>query len=91
MCTEVNTRIEIDDECGIAKEGHLFTEEYVPSESIFYTFMDVQEIEQVMNQNINPHVLLQNIVQKIKIIQMGGNKTLGKGLIRVIEGGPKNA
>lgn len=91
MCTEVNTRIEMDDECGIAKEGHLFTEEYVPSETIFYTFMDVQEIERVKNQNIDPHVLLQNIVQKIKIIQMGGNKTLGKGLIRVIEGGPKNA
>lgn len=40
MSTEINTRIRIG-ENGVVKDGALFTEEYIPEETIMYSFIDL--------------------------------------------------
>lgn len=39
LAVEIQTRIKIDQTTGIVKEGALFTEELVPSESVFYSLV----------------------------------------------------
>ncbi|AFM05733.1 CRISPR-associated protein, Cmr4 family [Bernardetia litoralis DSM 6794] len=85
LSTEVITRTKIDNYTGTVATGQLFTEEYLPSESILYTLvltapeltkatskLSVEEVESFFETSINSQ----------EIIQVGGNSTLGKGLIR---------
>jgi len=81
QATEVITRIAIDSEYGVVKSdvGALFTEEYLPPESILYSMLfmknkekDNVEIEKTLNDHLNA-----------KIVQIGGNATLGKGMFRI--------
>lgn len=85
LSTEVITRTKIDNYTGTVANGQLFTEEYLPSESILYTLvltapeltkapskLSVEEVESFFETSINNQ----------EIIQVGGNSTLGKGLIR---------
>ena len=73
MATEIITRIRIGDD-GVVEDGALFTEEFVPEETVFYTVMqakkeifeDWKKIISYQDENNN-------------IIQLGGNTTLGKG------------
>ncbi len=69
LSTEIITRIKIDNETGTVdkKTGALFTEEYLPTETIMYA-------------------LALGVVAEIKDIntlQVGGNSTLGKGIIEL--------
>ena len=75
QATEVITRNRINSETGMADGGALFTEEYLPPESIMYSLMFLKrEIEKmcVLKTHLNGN-----------IIQIGGNATLGKGLFSV--------
>ena len=69
--TEISTRIRISAETGTVEDGALFTEEYVPVEAFFYTAL------------LNGAELLDYIKP---IVQVGGNATLGKGMLQVIKG-----
>lgn len=69
--TEISTRIRISAETETVEDGALFTEEYVPVEAFFYTAL------------LNGTELLKNIEP---IVQVGGNATLGKGMLQVIKG-----
>lgn len=89
--TEVVTRIKIDPKTGTVQKGALFTEEYLPQETIMYSIalaspifvsskgkgvfagMDPEE-EAVMNFWE---------VGMPDVIQLGGNSTIGKGLVRI--------
>jgi len=89
MSTEVNTRIKIGTN-GVVEKGHLFTEEYLPSESVLYTFIDQQKIHCLLDKSKTDETLdekaiakMYETIEKIKFIQLGGNTTLGKGVIRV--------
>jgi CRISPR-associated protein Cmr4 len=66
--TEVQTHIKIDLDTGTVKEGALWTEEYVPAESIFaFSLVFLEEI------NFTPPTTF----------HLGGDITTGKGFVKV--------
>lgn len=87
LSTEVITRIKIDNEKGTVAQGALFTEEYLPSESILYSlvlaspeFSDKKD-KKTADENIS--FFSDTLDKKVNnIIQLGGNSTLGKGILR---------
>ncbi|MGB0931980.1 MAG: type III-B CRISPR module RAMP protein Cmr4 [Chitinophagales bacterium] len=82
LSTEVITRTKISNETGTVEPGALFTEEYLPSESVLYTLVlahgefragsdfDANEVLKFFNKNLN------------EVVQIGGSATIGKGLVR---------
>lgn len=88
MSTEVNTRIKIGVN-GVVKDGHLFTEEYVPEETIMYNFIDINDDS--LKIYINDDSLKDEDIKSKwtgyldskKYLQLGGNSTLGKGIVSV--------
>lgn len=77
--TEVITRIKIKNETGTAQPGGLFTEEYLPAETIMYA-LAIGDTDKFINNT--PTTL-----------QIGGNSTLGKGIVELTIGvkeGAKN-
>lgn len=81
---EIRTRIRIDQDKGTVKEGALFSEELIPSESIFYSLVFISEPKK---NNINfqevKELLTQNLFKEDPLIQFGGDETTGKGFFRV--------
>lgn len=80
--TEVHTRIKIDNKTGTVKDGALFTQEYLPSETVMYSLamfspefkkggMKLEEVRKFFNDH------------KPDYFQMGGNSSIGKGIIRL--------
>ena len=114
LSTEVVTRTKIDPKTGTVSPGALFTEEFLPAESVLYTlalaspiFYDgekrqskVKEYNQFLGElvakllqegkegRVQPdqddaaHVMLFLEMVLPKFIQLGGDATLGKGLVR---------
>lgn len=98
MSTEVNTRIKIGAD-GVVKDGALFTEEYVPEETIMYNFISIdservskvmgaklkglKDLEGLMVKDIEKK-FLDNYLKKLNYIQLGGNTTLGKGIVKLL-------
>lgn len=96
LSTEVVTRIRIKPETGTVAKGGLFTVEYLPVDSVLYSlvlaspvftnksqkeredsFKDVAEEQQ-------PTQIINVFTEKLpELLQLGGNATLGKGLVRV--------
>lgn len=80
--TEVHTRIKIDNKTGTVKDGALFTQEYLPSETVMYSLAmfspefkkDGMTLDRVRGF-FNDH--------KPDYFQMGGNSSIGKGIIRL--------
>ncbi|MBT9778140.1 type III-B CRISPR module RAMP protein Cmr4 [Clostridium sp. MCC353] len=88
--TEVNTRIRMDIKTGTVAENGLFTEEYLPPESILYSLAFFTDTHQAQGEEKNTVELDKNQVKKefLKLfpggtIQVGADSTLGKGLIEV--------
>jgi CRISPR-associated protein Cmr4 len=85
--TEVITRIKINNETGTAQEGALFNEEYLPSESIMYSI--VLASREFQKERINfkeagdtMKFFIETLDKNLKnIFQLGGNATLGKGIL----------
>ncbi len=97
LATEVITRIRIDPMTGTVKTGQLFTEEFLPSETFLYslalatplTFNKVKETfgetsEEIANNILN--FFTENIPG---VIQLGGDATIGKGIVKIEIGGGK--
>lgn len=94
LSTEVITRTKIDNESGTVADGALFTEEYLPSESVLYSLVlaapvlsngnpekkqsDLKKAEDVMN------FFAETLAGEHfhNRFQAGANATLGKGHIR---------
>ena len=82
---EIRTRIKIEQSKGTVESGALFTEEFIPSESIFYslifmtnpytTYDEINSAERV-KEELNS--LLNN-----KLLQLGGDETIGMGFMKV--------
>ncbi len=92
LSTEVITRIKINHKTGTVEEGALFTEEFLPSETVFYslalatplTFADAKKA--FPNGDLADEVL--KFFKRIpKFIQMGGDATIGKGIVEIKLGG----
>lgn len=83
--TSIVTRIRVGED-GVAENQALFTEEYLPEESILYSLlmMDDSGSEQLMKK-------LSIFIVDNNIIQIGADKTLGKGFTEMhLKGGEKN-
>ncbi|OCL26491.1 type III-B CRISPR module RAMP protein Cmr4 [Orenia metallireducens] len=100
MYTEMITRNKIDPETGVAENTGLFTEEYLPSESIMYYM--VLGSPKFKEDNPEKNIKKNNGEEAIEyyqsnianVFQVGGNKTIGKGLVKRLgvaeQGGGQN-
>ncbi|MCF2138520.1 MAG: type III-B CRISPR module RAMP protein Cmr4 [Candidatus Lokiarchaeota archaeon] len=97
LSTEIITRTKINNETGTVNSGALFTEEYLPTESILYSLSLATPI---FNKNKGSFSIKKGKDQKEmakeeenvmnyfndnipKVIQIGGNATTGKGIVRI--------
>ncbi len=95
--TEIITRTKID-ETGTVKEGALWTEEYLPQDTIIYSIAmasglrvkdeEKKDIFKGANNGEKEAELVIDYfkegIKKVKgIIQIGGNQTIGKGITRI--------
>ncbi len=83
---EVRTRIRIDQGKGTVKDGALFSEELIPSESVFYSLVFVGEpFKKDGKLNSADDVLkeVKSLFEGNGLIQLGGDETTGKGYMRV--------
>lgn len=98
LATEVITRIKIDNSTGTVAQGQLFSEEYLPAESIMYSLaMFADEFRQddakdktkrkMKAQKEGEHegvleFFESGLTANQNIVQVGANATLGKGIIK---------
>ena len=86
LSTEVNARIRIDPETGTVKDGALWYEENVPPESVFYSFCFIGQ-GRLTGQEKKAEEIWQYLKRDDifpEVFQLGGNSTLGKGILRRI-------
>ena len=92
--TEVVTRTKIDDETGTVKEGALWTEEYLPQDTVMYSIVMFSALRVVRDEQKGVFKTEDSeeeakrveefFVKGIpEVIQIGGNQTIGKGFVRV--------
>jgi CRISPR-associated protein Cmr4 len=79
-CTEVVTRIALDPTTRTVKDGHLFNQENVPSETLFYSVLTVFPAHTA--QGGDPATALATLLpdQPPLLLQIGGDETTGHGL-----------
>ncbi|NIA10559.1 MAG: type III-B CRISPR module RAMP protein Cmr4 [Nitrospiraceae bacterium] len=93
LSTEVITRIKIDPYTGTVQQGALFTEEYLPSETILYSlalatpiFKEKDSDKGVFrktNDKSEESLVMEYFSEGLpEVIQIGGNATIGKGIVR---------
>ena len=77
------TRNKIDSETGTAERGGLFNEEYLPSDSILYTPV-IANAEFVEGGGLTAGEVMSFFEENLpELYKVGGNKGIGKGLVRV--------
>lgn len=88
LSTEVITRTKINNETGVVQDGALFSEEYLPAESIMYNVVSYTSlfsdmVEDWKDKDIN-HVktYFEKIINN-SLLQIGGNATIGKGICKI--------
>ena len=81
LCREIITRNRINPRTGVVDKdtGSLFTEEYLPTESILYTLALQNGIKD--SGNLYDTYIKDNLP---KYAQIGGNATLGKGIVKIV-------
>lgn len=91
LSTEVITRTKIDNATGTVKDGALFTEEYLPSETVMYSLAlaspIVTKVTRIQNLNNEEDVMNFFISTVPEVMQIGGNATIGKGIVSIVTGG----
>lgn len=81
MYTEIITRNKIDVEKGTAEGTALFTEEYLPAETVLY-FSIMESAFYERKYDVNP---LDFVIENLgKVFQVGGNETIGKGFVKIL-------
>ncbi|MED3907249.1 type III-B CRISPR module RAMP protein Cmr4 [Geobacillus thermodenitrificans] len=88
LSTEVNARIRISHKTGTVDNGALWYEENVPPETIFYSFLYIGHARgNGMNGLTTAKDIEHYLVENGKfpsVFQLGGNSTLGRGMMRTI-------
>lgn len=92
--TEVITRTKIDNTTGTVKSGALWTEEYLPQDTILYslamfTALRVEDGQKGVFKAETPEKEAELVTEFVKkglpeVIQIGGNQTIGKGFVRIV-------
>ncbi len=92
--TEVITRTKIDDKTGTVQSGALWTEEYLPQDTIMYSLV-MFTAPRVKNEDEKGIFKADSSEKEAKliseffalglpnVIQIGGNQTIGKGFVRL--------
>lgn len=96
LSTEVITRTKISNETGTVQSGALFTEEYLPTETILYSlalttpiFQKDEKRKGVFAKKSETGSSEEDKVMEFftaglpEVMQIGGNATIGKGIVRV--------
>jgi CRISPR-associated protein Cmr4 len=90
MTTEVITRTKIDSETGTVAEGQLFTEEYLPAETVLYylTMASPLRVEESASLGETDDPDSGDVLEFMhdhcpETVQIGANATIGKGLVQV--------
>ena len=93
LSTEVVTRIKINNATGTVETGALFTEEFLPAETLLYSlalaspiFKEKSEEKGIFNQpgKDEAELVLEFFKAGIpKVMQIGGDATIGKGIVRI--------
>jgi CRISPR-associated protein Cmr4 len=83
--TEVVTRITLDDDKKTVKDGQLWYEESLPTESILVGLLLTNDSKYDKKSELNAAAITKAIGEKIhnKTIQFGGKANVGRGLCRV--------
>lgn len=85
LSTEVITRTKISNETGTVEQGALFTEEYLPAESVLYSLIMANNEFRKGDNKMEAHEVVDFFKDVLPpVLQIGGNTTLGKGLTRTI-------
>jgi CRISPR-associated protein Cmr4 len=91
LSTEVLTRTRIDNETGTVADGALFTEEYLPAEAIMYTNVltaaefataDDKKAAKQFDTEADLRKYFREFISQDNVFQIGGNATLGKGIVK---------
>ncbi|MCG8331772.1 MAG: type III-B CRISPR module RAMP protein Cmr4 [Chitinophagales bacterium] len=84
LSTEVITRTKINNHTGTVEQGALFTEEYLPTESIMYNLVLAHDEFTEKNEQLTSKEVLAFFNKYLPaVVQIGGNATIGKGIVRV--------
>lgn len=96
LSTEVITRTKIDNNTGTVQAGALFTEEYLPAETVMYSlalttpiFKKKDEDKSVFKQNGKKDEEASLVMEYFQngipeVMQIGGNATIGKGIVKIL-------
>ena len=85
MSTEVITRTKIDNETGTVQDGALFTEEFLPNDSVMYSLVFASDEYGKNRKTEDANWVMKffkDEIEKMSFFQLGGNATLGKGILR---------
>lgn len=94
--TEIRTRIRIDRETRVVQQGHLWTEENLPADSVLWGVLGVSDSREKLNkenkeQRRKTADELVALLPKDEInIQIGGKHTVGRGFCRLLIAGKEN-
>jgi CRISPR-associated protein Cmr4 len=82
--TEVITRTKIDNNTGTVQDGALFTEEYLPTDSVLYSLVMASPENTIKKDMSMSESQVFEFFTKHQpaIFQLGGNASIGKGLLR---------
>jgi len=97
LSTEVVTRVRIDPVKGTVQKGALFTEEYLPAETVLYALAlaaplfigekDREKLKELKEKYFfrqEKSVMDAFLKNQPAVMQLGGNATIGKGIVRVV-------
>ena len=91
LSTEIITRTKIDNSKGTVLDGALFTEEYLPCETVMYSLAlasnVMTQVTQIQNFSSDGEVMNFFTSTIPKTLQIGGNATIGKGIVSIVTGG----
>lgn len=81
--TEIRTRIRIDRATRVVKDGHLWTEENLPADSVLWGVIGISQSRDKNNEKCAEE--LANLLPTEEIsLQLGGKHTVGRGLCRLL-------
>ncbi|MEO6890510.1 MAG: type III-B CRISPR module RAMP protein Cmr4 [Ktedonobacteraceae bacterium] len=81
--TEVITRVRIDRDKKTVERGALWTEEHLPTDTLLYVPLYATKARKKASMVTEKQVLAQIETLNNKHLQLGGDETVGRGLVRV--------
>jgi CRISPR-associated protein Cmr4 len=81
--TEVITRVRIDRDKKTVERGALWTEEHLPSDTLLYVPLYAAKARKKASPVTEQQVLAQIKTLNNKYLQLGGDETVGRGLVRI--------